>query len=143
MGLGKCQGLEYCHHSDNSLNCSFDYEHITIFRICSELECDFDTLGTYSYTVDGLPFTVEVPSPSTPASLHVCPGGGPCQGLRRPHEDHRELRRDQDLPGREGVPAAAELYARGHWTVRGGNIPEGARLSSQVMTAKWRGMKSV
>jgi len=33
------------------------------YRICPELECDFNTLGTYSYTVDGLLFTVEVVDP--------------------------------------------------------------------------------
>ena len=35
-------------------------ESIETYRICSGLECDFHTIGTYQYMVEGSPFTVEV-----------------------------------------------------------------------------------
>jgi len=38
-------------------------QSIETYRICSGLECDFHTIGTYQYRVEGNPFTVEVVDP--------------------------------------------------------------------------------
>merc|ERR1719414_2028659 len=38
-------------------------ESITQYRTCPDLTCDFHTLGTWEYVVDGSPFTVEVIDP--------------------------------------------------------------------------------
>jgi len=38
-------------------------QSIETYRICSDLDCDFHTIGTYQYLVEGSPFTVEVVDP--------------------------------------------------------------------------------
>ena len=37
---------------------------ISKYHICPDLECDFNTLGTYNYVVEGSPFVVEIVDPT-------------------------------------------------------------------------------